>query len=201
MSALVAYWPQTHRLEAWGGFPSTPGLAERGMADGVGARYQRMADEGEIATYPGRSMSPGLFVRDCLDRLAGSRIRALGADRYRQADVVDALASGGWRHGEPVWRGTGAHTRADGSYDVRAFQRAVLRRTLAVRKGSVLWASAIRDSEIRTDASGNPAIEKARSRGRIDVLQAGVIALGLAHLAATGERLAGGNRPRFFVVN
>ena len=39
MSAVVALWPSTGRLEAWAAFPATPNLKERGEADGVGALY------------------------------------------------------------------------------------------------------------------------------------------------------------------
>ena len=45
---------------------------------------------------------------------------------------------------------------------------------------SLLWAMAILESEIRYDASGNPALDKRRQQSRIDVLQAGTIAAGLA---------------------
>ena len=39
--------------------------------------------------------------------------------------------------------------------------------------------AAIANSCIARDASGNPKLDKAKSRGRIDALQAGVIALGI----------------------
>ena len=81
-----------------------------------------------------------------------------------------------------VWRGQGASATADGSADVRAFQRSVLRRSFAWRE-SLLLTSAIQESDIRFDVGGNPAINKARALGRIDALQAAVIAAGLASAA------------------
>ena len=36
MSAAAGYWPATGRLESIACFPEEPGLAERGLADGVG---------------------------------------------------------------------------------------------------------------------------------------------------------------------
>ena len=81
-----------------------------------------------------------------------------------------------------VWRGQGAHAVADGSHDVRAFQKAILKRKLSVVQGRALLSMAISESSIRYDASGNPALEKARDKGRIDPLQAAVIACGLGEL-------------------
>ena len=54
MTAMVAIWPATGRMEVWGAFADTPGLHERGQADGVGRLYLRMQEAGEIAAYPGR---------------------------------------------------------------------------------------------------------------------------------------------------
>ena len=78
-----------------------------------------------------------------------------------------------------VWRGTGASPGSDGSADVQAFQRAVLSGRINVRP-SLLLRHAIAESSIRTDAAGNPALDKRNSLSRIDVLQAAVIAAGLA---------------------
>ena len=60
---------------------------------------------------------------------------------------------------------------------VRAFQRVVLTGALALRSNLSL-ASAIKESTLRRDGNGNPAIDSARSRGRIDVLSAAVLAVG-----------------------
>ena len=48
MSAAAAYWPESGRLEAFAVFPELPDLRERGLADGVGALYVRMAERGEL---------------------------------------------------------------------------------------------------------------------------------------------------------
>ena len=89
-----------------------------------------------------------------------------------------------------VWRGQGASATADGSADVRAFQKAVADRSITVAEGKALMAHAISESAIRRDGSGNPALEKGRQRGRIDPLSAGVIACGLAerHRARMNRR-------------
>ena len=48
MSAAAGYWPATGTLEALAVFPEVPGLAERGLQDGVGRRYQDVARRGEL---------------------------------------------------------------------------------------------------------------------------------------------------------
>ena len=96
------------------------------------------------------------------------------ADRYRQGEAVQALRDGdlSW----PVeWRAQGSGR--DGSADIRDFQREVLERRVKCRH-SLLMEQAIRDSAIRRDANGNPALEKGRQRGRIDALAAAVLAIG-----------------------
>ena len=79
------------------------------------------------------------------------------------------------------WRGTGASKTADGSHDVRAFQGMVLGARIK-HKPSLLVASALSDSAIRRDSGGNPALDKGRGNGRIDVLSAAIIAAGLGDL-------------------
>ena len=39
MTALVALWPRSGRMEAWGAFPAVPDALARGAADGVGGLY------------------------------------------------------------------------------------------------------------------------------------------------------------------
>ena len=180
MTALVAFWPATGRAEAWGAFPSVPNLIDRGKRDGVGGLYQRMADRGELAVYPGRVTPVGDFLRDCAARLEHVEVSAAGCDRYRMAEAQQAMQTG-HVHWPMVFRGQGASAGADGSHDVRAFQRAVLRAFWSMEE-SLLFESAVRESSIRRDGAGNPALERSRSRGRIDVLQAGVIAAGLGEL-------------------
>ena len=55
MSAAAAYFPDG-RLEACAVFPEVPGLAERGLGDGVANLYVRMAERGELV-QAGRRVS------------------------------------------------------------------------------------------------------------------------------------------------
>ena len=79
------------------------------------------------------------------------------------------------------WRGQGASAGADGSHDIRAFQRLVLSGKLAVAK-SLLLRSAVASSVLRYDNAGNPALDKRKARARIDALSAAVIAAGLGEI-------------------
>ena len=192
MTALCALWPGTGRLEVWAAFPDTPGLKTRGEVDN--APYEQMRERGELALYAGRVTPVGEFLKDCAARLAGERIIAAGADRFRKAEARQALESAALRW-PMVWRGVGAHARADGSHDVRAFQRRVLGGGFRMAE-SLLMVSAIKESIIRRDPAGNPALDKHRQRGRIDALQAAVISAGLAELHAKPRRTV----PRLYVA-
>ena len=186
MSALCCAWPSTGRVEAWGAFPDTPSLADRGTADGVGSLYLRMESRGELKTYAGRITPVGEFLKDCAARLAGERVLVAGADRFRKEEARQAIETAGlgW---EMAWRGMGAAAKADGSHDVRAAQRAVLSRKLRTAQ-SLLLETAIKESVLRRDSSGNPALDKARKNARIDALSAFVIAEGLAEIVAAQPR-------------
>ena len=187
MTALVAYWPETGRLEAYGAFPAEPGLAERGKNDFVGDRYLTMAQRGEIRTYPGKVTPVGAFLRDMARRLEEQEVIAAVADRYRQKEAEQALAEAGlaW----PMeWRATGAGK--DGSADIRAFQAEVLEAHLRCAP-LLLMESAIAECTIGRDTNGNPRLDKARAKGRIDALQAAVLAVG----AGRRWRLPSGEDP------
>ena len=180
MTAAVAIWPATGRCEIWGGFPGTPDLHSRGQADGVGRLYLRMEETGELRTYPGRVTDVPAFLEDCADRLAGETVLCCGADRYRKAEVQQAMARAGisW---PLIWRGVGHSATADGSEDVRSFQRLALSGKLKCSP-SLMMDAAIADSKVDRDARGNPALNRARRQGRIDALSASVIACGLAEI-------------------
>ena len=58
-------------------------------------------------------------------------------------------------------------------------------------KASLLLESAIKESIIRKDGNGNPALDKRRGSGRIDALSASIIAVGLgSRPAKKGKRTA-----------
>ena len=179
MTALVALWPQTMRAEIYGAFPADPPLDQRGEQDGVGSGfYSRMRDRGELEVYPGRSTPAKPFIQACIHRLEGQKVLAIGSDRHRHEEVNDVLNANGitWPR---VWRGIGRGQTADGSSDITSFQRFILDGELRIRE-SMMLAHAVRESEVDYDELGNGRLDKSRMRGRIDALQAAVIACGLA---------------------
>ena len=173
-TAACAIWPATGRLETWMAFGDVPALAERGKRDS--APYVQMEARGELRTYPGRIVRPDGFLADVSADLAGCKVRGAAADSYKDSEVRDFLdrAAVRWR---VDFRRVGAGK--DGGRDVRAFQRLVIQRRFAMAENLSL-ATAISKSTLRRDANGNPGLDKARARGRIDVLSAAVIAAGLA---------------------
>ena len=166
-TAACAYWPVTGALRSWLAFGDTPTLTARGKRDG--ANYPDMQRRGELRTYPGRTVPVKAFVADVRADLADAKVRGAYADAYRVGELRDALP---WPL-TVVRSGMGP----DGSAAVRSFQRVVLTGSLALRSNLSL-ASAIKESTLRRDSNGNPAIDAARSRGRIDVLSAAVLAVG-----------------------
>ena len=130
MSAWVALW-ESGRMEAWAALPSVPDLRTRGKQDGVGSLYLSMQAGGELVTYGGRVTPVAECVRVMADSLSGEEVVAIGFDRYRRAEIVGAMEAEGVRW--PVKpRGTGAGTQADGTFDVRSFQKGVLSLSIAI---------------------------------------------------------------------
>lgn len=179
MTAAAALW-LNGRLETWAAFPAVPDLRQRSEADGCKGLYEDAARRGELRTYPGRVTNVGAFLGDVGASLAGSRVLAAGADRYRRAEAEQALEVAGVRW-PIVWRGQGASATADGSHDVRAGQRLVLAGSLKT-VASRLMRAAIGNAALRYDAAGNPALMKDKDNHRIDLLSAYVIAAGLVEL-------------------
>ena len=172
-------------LQSWCAFPGTPSLAERGRNDSVGSLYSDMEKAGELQTYAGRITPVSAFLQDCAARIKGVRVLAAGCDRYRKAEAAQAFDEAEIRW--PLhWRGTGASSIADGSNDVRSFQRMVLERRIYSPK-TIVIPSALRESEVvRKD--NNPKLSKVRQHSRIDVLQSLCISAGLHELASVKSK-------------
>ena len=176
MTAAAAYWPDTGRLEGWGAFPATPDLFIRGEGDGVGKAYHLMSEAGELKVFDG-VITP---INPFLEWLAGElaeRPHFVISDRYRKHDGLQARNDVDEVRDWP-WDLTPVGMGPDGSEDVRAFQKAVIGRKVRVIK-SLLWTQAISQSRIDYK-KGNVALDKAQQRSRIDVLQAGILAVGSA---------------------
>lgn len=189
MTAAAAYWPRSGRLEVWAAFPGMPNLADRAAADGVGSRYARMFDRGELSVYEGVRTTPvKYFLADVLDALDGERVRCVAADRYRRSEALDVFAAANLR-ARVSWRGQGWKDAAE---DVRAFQRAVINGRLHAA-GNLVLESAIVESSLAMDPAGNAKLDKARSVGRIDAASAAVLACGEAERQRLARRRGGRN--------
>lgn len=172
MTAGALYWPLSGRLECYGAFPDNPPLAERGTADGCGDLYQEMERRGELRTYPGRVTPADEFRTSLAERIGDSDVAVMTADRYRKAEVLQVFDKLGLRW--PVeWRGQGW---LDGAVDVRDAQREILQGRPKVLE-SLMLESAITESSIARDPAGNPKLDRSSRRGRIDAIQACVLAL------------------------
>ena len=187
MTAAVACWPETGRVEALGGFPADPDLAERGRIDGVDRLYVDMESRGELRTYPGRVTPVGRFLVDFADYLGDAEVVGFAADRYRMSELQDALQDAGL-HWPCEWRGQGAGEH--GQFDTLAFQTWVKRADLLVVHGALLLTAAIMQSRVRYDTNGNPSVDRSRARSRIDALQAGLLAIGMAKRYRAAQRRA-----------
>jgi phage terminase large subunit-like protein len=188
MSAAAAYWPQTARLECVAAFPTTPGLADRGAADAVGDRYERMAERGELRVMGDTTVPVARFLADVVALLDGEAPAAIVGDRFRHAEFLEALRSSGLDRAPAVWRGMGWR---DGSEDVERFRRALFEGRVKTHP-SLLLRSAFADAITLVDPAGNHKLAKSRSMGRIDAAAATVLAVaqGVRMLAAPERKAA-----------
>ena len=176
-TAAAAVWPATGRCEFWMAFGDVPALADRQRRDN--APYVEMLRRGELRTYPGRVTPIAEFLGDVAADLRGVRIQRAAADSYKDSEIKDFLDRAGLRW--PVeFRRVGAGK--DGGSDIRAFQRLVMGGRLRMKE-SLALVTAISKSTIRRDGNGNPGLDRATGRGRIDLLSAAVIAAGAAEPA------------------
>jgi len=172
MTAAAYYWPETGRLECLGTFPSKPGLLPRGQADGVGSRYIEMQQRGELSTLGDATVPVAPWLEQVIKHVAGETISALTMDRFKQAELGEAVDKAGIR-APLVWRGFGWR---DGSEDVDRLRRAVFEGRVKC-KPSLLLRSAFSDSICLRDPAGNLKLAKGRSLGRIDAAAATLIAV------------------------
>lgn len=179
MSAAAFYWPETGRLEALGWFPSSPSLPDRGAADAVGQRYAQMQDRGELDTLGDRTVPVAPWLAKVMQHVAGESIAAVVADRYKQAELAEAMQRAGVT-APVIWRGMGFR---DGGEDVERFRRAAFDGQVQSAP-SLLLRSAFADAVCLRDPANNTKLAKARSKGRIDAAAATVLAV------AEGARIA-----------
>ena len=190
MSAAAAYW-RSGRLECFAVFPELPTLAERGLADGVGNLYRRMAERSELVIAGLRVSDPVSLLREALGRWGAPA--AVVCDRWREADLRQALEVARVPYCPVVVRGQGFK---DGAADVRDFRRAVLG-SLVAPVESLLLRSALSEARVVTDPAANAKLAKGseggrRTRARDDAAAAAILAVSAGyrewHTGAEGDR-------------
>ena len=183
MSAAAYFWPQTGRLECFGAFPGKPGLEARGASDAVGDLYIQMQQRRELVTLGERTVPIVEWIEDVLRRAVSEHVVAIVADRFKAAEVGEALDKA--RNRAPViWRGMGFK---DGSEDVERLRRHVFDGRVKSRE-SYLLRSAFAEAVVLIDPAGNAKPAKGRSQGRIDAACAVMLAV------AEGARIT--SRPK-----
>ena len=176
MSAIAGYWPDTGRLDVLAAFPHDPPLSERGLRDGVGRLYLDCRDRGDLMLAGERAVDLGELLRAALERFG--RPVALAADRWREAELRDALDKAGVPPASLISRGQGFK---DGAEDVRDFRRACLEGKVTAAP-SLLLRYAISEARVVMDPSANAKLAKSseggrRARARDDAAAAAIMAV------------------------
>ena len=159
-SAIACYHPQTGALACLAAFPGEPSLAERGLRDGVGGLYAECAKRGELLTLGRHTVDVRALMQAPLDRFG--RPARLVADRWREADLREALDAAGVPMAALEFRGMGFK---DGAEDVRGFRKACADRRV-VPAPSLLLRSAMAEARTVSDPSGNAKLSKGSQGGR-----------------------------------
>ena len=175
-SAIACYWPETGRLECVAAFPELPGLAERGVRDGVVGLYEECHRRGELLLLGRRSTDVAGLLGSALDRWGKPAV--LVADRWREGELRDACEAAKVPAAALVTRGMGFK---DGAEDVRAFRRACAEGRV-VPIPTLLLRSAMSEARTVSDPSANQKLAKAtqggrRARARDDAACAAVLAV------------------------
>ena len=189
-SAVAAYWPSTGALDTFACFPEIPGLAERGLSDGVGSLYVDCAKRGELITAGARVSDIKYLLNEALERWGAPSV--LVTDRWREPELRQILEAAHFPGGPSlITRGMGF---LDGADDVRRFRAAALDGRLFPCR-SLLLRSAMASARVVIDAAGNAKLAKnsqggRRLNARDDAVAASILAV------AEGNRRSGGGQER-----
>ena len=137
-----------------------------------------MKKRGEIAVYPGWKTDNVKFLKDRLEEVTDYKWLGCAADKYAETDVRQVFLECHYDDELLDFRRVGAGSH--GKEDVEAFQTEVLTSYMTVEHNTAL-NYAILKSRLRRDPNGNPAIQKASNKGKIDVLQASLLAVGMGY--------------------
>ena len=193
MSAAAAYFPDTSALDCFAVFPELPGLPERGLKDGVGNLYVRMATRGELHVAGARVADIAYLLRTAL--MNWGIPTAIVTDRWREAELRQALDDIAFPQSHLVFRGMGFQ---NGGEDVRLFRAACLRGEVNPPV-SLLLRAAMGEAKVAVDPAGNAKLTKSGQGGgrhfqpRDDAAAASILAIaeGIRFKALTAGRTQG----------
>ena len=190
MSAASAFFVETGRLDAVACFGAEPNPKERGLRDGVGALYSKMEARGELVLSPGKVSDVRTLLGEVWERWGAPA--AIVTDRWREAELRQALAALRWPVVSLVSRGMGFR---DGAADVRNFRQA-FHRMLVTPARSLLLSAAVASARTIADPAGNEKLAKAgqgrRARARDDAAAAAILAVALGWRKVLQEPPAAG---------
>lgn len=192
ISAAVACWPATGRLEALSQVGDNPDLDRRGSIDGVGELYSQAFYHGELGVNPGRVADVGALLGRVRDTWGAPGV--IVCDRWRLAELRDTLDRMDWGRLPVMPRGQGYQ---DGNADVRRFREAVAERRVHPAALYLLLEAGVADATLVADPAGNIKLAKSteggrRGRARDDVAAAAILAV--AHADRISKREAPGAR-------
>jgi phage terminase large subunit-like protein len=172
LTALAAYFPETHDLLAWFWAPHDT-LEEAERRDHT--PYQLWARQGLIETTPGRAIDKSFVVHRMGQIVSDFDVEACAFDRWRMDEVKRLLVEEGIRlnlieHGQG-WRDMGPA--------VDAIETLVLQRQLR-HPGHAVLTMCVANAVTISDPAGSRKLVKDKSTGRIDGLVAAAMAIGLA---------------------
>ncbi|MCY4394981.1 MAG: hypothetical protein OXC10_07600 [Rhodospirillaceae bacterium] len=175
-SAVACYAPATGALDALAAFPAEPSLADRGLRDGVGGLYRECARRGELIQCGGAAVNVPDLLAAALERFG--RPAMIVADRWREAELRDALDAAGVPRAALEFRGMGYQ---DGAADVRAFRRACAEGKVTPAPALLLRA-AMAEARTVSDPAGNAKLSKGseggrRARAKDDAAAAAILAV------------------------
>ncbi len=182
MSAVACCWG-SGRLETLAMFGAEPDLQARSLRDGVGELYETARAAGDLIVSGKRIPDiPALFEE--AEARFGGRPDAIVCDRWRIAELKDALDDPSWQAVPLIVRGQGFK---DGSEDVRAWRRACAERKVSPVGPAILLTAALAEAVTISDPAGNEKLAKdseggRRKNARDDVAAAAVLAVAHARL-------------------
>ena len=182
MSAICCVWG-TGRLQSVAMVGREPDLQSRALRDGAGDLYQTAYDTGELLISNKRIPNIQQLFEEAEARFGG-RPDALVVDRWRLAELRDALDDTSWQAVRLIVRGQGFR---DGAEDVRAWSKAVVERRVNPVQPARLLTHALAEAVVITDAAGNSKLAQnteggRRKRARDDCAAAAILAVAHAGL-------------------